>query len=99
MDGTLIVRATREQEQGHVPCHILAVHALRVAEETGKRWIRVVRRGHDCQLGVPELRQHVDTNWMSVPRCLVMGQRAHRWAGNTMETRRPNWPGLVLAGS
>lgn len=89
-DGTLILLDC-EQE---FPCSAYAIHALKVAVEHRKRWVRVEKRGHACQYDVNELVEYCERNAGTIPKALVYSRREHEAAGGHLESRVPVWPGL-----
>jgi hypothetical protein len=88
-DSPLILVGAQEE----FPCHFYAVHALPVAIEAKKRWIRVEKKGHSCELEVNELVAYCRSKSAMVPRAIIYTKREHEAVGNVTEARLPVWPG------
>ena len=90
-DGTLILLDCEER----FPCSAYAIHALKVATESHKRWIRVQKQGHACQYDVHELVTYCREHKGSIPKALIYTRREHEAAGGHLEARVPVWPGFA----
>lgn len=85
------------RDQQHVPCHLHAQMALRLALAHGKDWIRVAKPGHSCDFAVAALREQMRRDPWGTPRNLVNAPLAeHLRLGATLDIHHPNWRGASL---
>jgi len=70
-DGMLILLDCEET----FPCSAYALHALTVAIETRKRYVRVEKQGHACQYDVNELVAYSAARSGHIPKALIYSRQ------------------------